>query len=107
MRHALVAAPAAILVSLASGDAVAFPGEFFLDHNTDGDVSTFETLVVGPESAPIDIVVWLDVGQTLVGGVISVSTDSPPSTSRATGARWIAPRRFGRRRLSQGCRRHR
>jgi len=45
--------------------------EVFLDHNTDGDINTFENLVVGPESAPIDIVLQIDPGETIVNAWIA------------------------------------
>lgn len=45
--------------------------EVFLDHDTDNDISTFENLVVGPESVPIDIVVQIEPGESIVSAWIS------------------------------------
>lgn len=58
--------PLALLLA-ASPPARAF--DVFLDHDTDNDPSTFENLVEGPLSAPVDLVVSFDAGDLAVGTV--------------------------------------
>lgn len=69
LRSSAAAIAAFLLVSLAYG--VAHSYEVFLDHNTDNDISTFENLVVGPETVPIDIVVQIDPSEPIVHATIT------------------------------------
>ena len=69
LRHTFAALVAACFLFLAYGSAHSY--EVFLDHNTDGDITTFENLVVGPVSAPIDIVVQLDPSEPIIHATIT------------------------------------
>lgn len=53
---AIVAVAASALLAAGPAGAVTV----FLDHNTDDDLTTFENLVVGPVSVPVDIVAVVD-----------------------------------------------
>jgi hypothetical protein len=61
----------AVLAAFLSIPGAANAFEVFLDYNTDDDITTFQNLVVGPVTVPIDVIVSVDPSDTVIHALIS------------------------------------